>query len=230
MSFAKPTALQMAFHEAGHAYAFASLLPGEAPVELGLELTAGGWHGWSKRLKVSETEEADTIAALLGDDAALRWIAAAEATIAIAGPLAEARQREGSSAAGLVFLALALPAFLDLAEPAIDPDFARIRQMIALLDADVPLLAARGISEKTNILLDACWPGVNRLARKLLAERWIGADAVRDHLAQWPARQCAGSVAAGERFAQMCLAVVSPSCPAGRAITGRPPFDAPRSA
>ena len=39
MSFQRPTPLQMAFHEARHAYAFASIAYGDHPVELGLVST-----------------------------------------------------------------------------------------------------------------------------------------------------------------------------------------------
>ena len=190
MTFARPTLLQIAFHDAGHAYAFASIVLGGAPVELGVEQSNGGWYGWTRRrLKVAETEQVHEAFQQLGEDAALRWIASAEAAIGLAGPLAEARQREGSSAAGLTFLALALPQLLDDAHAAIDQDFARIRRMVAIVHPKAPVEAARQLALRTNKLLDACWPAVGRLARRLVTERHLGEAALEEHFARWPARR-----------------------------------------
>lgn len=181
VSFQRPTELQMAFHEAGHAHAFASIVPGELPVELGLVPTPGGVIGWSKRLKVTETEGADRAREILGDTGAERWIAAAEAAIALAGPLAEARQREGSSAGGLVFLTLAMPQLLDPALPSIDPDFRHLRRMLRTVAPEAPLDTTRKLLVSTNELLNDCWPGVRHLARRLLADRRIDEAGLEAH-------------------------------------------------
>lgn len=48
MSFHRPTRLQLAVHEAGHAYAYAALVPNGTPVEMemGMGVDAdGGHHG-----------------------------------------------------------------------------------------------------------------------------------------------------------------------------------------
>ena len=52
MSFARPTPLQISIHEAGHAYAFSVLAPGQWPVLMILEVGGRTAAGRSKRLKL----------------------------------------------------------------------------------------------------------------------------------------------------------------------------------
>jgi hypothetical protein len=161
-------------------------MSGEIPIELGLEPMPRGFRGWSKRLKVAEADGVEFVLRGLGEDGAHCWIATAEAAIALAGPLAEARQREGSSGGGLIFLSLAMPQLLEPAVPAIDHDLERIRELLPMVSDKGPLDAARALLIETSAILDGCWPGLKRLARRVLADGHLDSSALDAHSLRGP--------------------------------------------
>lgn len=94
MSFLCPTRLELSRHEAGHAYASAALRDGDAPIEIGLGRNADGSdHGWCERQTMLYEMGRPLREFPEEQQPPLARSAAAEIIVALAGPLAEFRQR-----------------------------------------------------------------------------------------------------------------------------------------
>ncbi len=170
MSFMKPSRLELAMHEAGHAYAFAALIPWEQPLELGLAVdTMGNDHGWCNRREILHRE---VRLASVPIDAlpSFEWQAAAEVVIAVAGTLAEFRHRlRGRVKAAFTILDNA-PSFLKKDAYDTDGDFARIRGTLQYIEAPDPLVTFRNLIGVCDEITHRNWSSIRALGR-LLFER-----------------------------------------------------------
>lgn len=187
MSFLKPTREELSRHEAGHAYASASLNRDDDPDEVGLARDEHGWRGWCKRPTIFHLS-GTTIAS---QDEKVRpylaWQAMAEIVVAQAGPLAEFRFRERSPARALHLLDVNAEAFLSPATGDRDGDFQRIRTTMACLDPVDPAAVFRRLLTVADDILTANWSKINHLALQLLKRKVIAGEELWDLLERRPA-------------------------------------------
>lgn len=176
MSFEKPTLDELAWHEAGHAYAYTALADG-VPDELGLAMVKPNMaRGWCSR---------GTILYQLGDtlgDAPsemrrpLAWQAAAEIIVAVAGPLAECRYRNrGDAALTKKFFEVNVEVFLTSDALDTDGDFTRVRSCLSYSRPTEPARAFLRLVELAETILDENWSKIGRLAERLRKKRRLSA-------------------------------------------------------
>lgn len=167
MSFVKPTKLELAVHETGHAYAFAALIKYERPSQLGIATEySGGHHGWCTRRTILQREvEFEN----LTPDVRPSWIwqAEVETAIAMAGPLAEFRHRMRSRLGGALFALSNAENFL--IPDAFDTigDFQRVRDSLAHIADPDPLGTVKRMIDVVDGILAANWSNIQRLSRLL---------------------------------------------------------------
>lgn len=180
MSLCHPTPLQLAVHEAGHAYAFAALTRGSCPWELGLTVDGREVRGWSRRQTLLHREVPfDAIP----DDAmpSVRWQAAAEGVIAIAGPLAECWTRHRSRLAAALLLHVNADGLMRDGAFDQDGDFQKVRDTLGYMRIDEGTAAFKRLVDVADAVLADNWPAIRQLGRQLLERRLLDEGA----LATW---------------------------------------------
>lgn len=189
MSLQKPTKLQLAVHEAGHAYAFAALIDGEVPSQMGLSINADGdLHGWSSRRKILLRE---VRFATLGPDIRPSWVwqAEVETAIAVAGPLAEFWHPMRSRIGAALFTLSNADKFLTPDFFDVDGDFQRVWDSLAHVASPDPLGTLKRMIDIADKILATNWLSIRLLARRLFE---LGLFEIEE-LEQWfelhPARQ-----------------------------------------
>ena len=187
MSFERPTRLELAVHEAGHAYAFAGLIPFEEPEELGLATNAQGeHHGWCRRRTVL-LREVDYGRLAADVRPSFEWQAEVETAIALAGPLAEFRHRHRSRLAASYLAHRNADRFLRPEAFDNDGDFQRIRDSLAHVATPDPLATLKRMIDVADEVLATNWPKVRRLARLLFERGHLAQPEIENWFAQQPA-------------------------------------------
>ena len=189
MSFYRPTRLELAMHEAGHAYAFAAVSRRNEPNELGLgNDETGNHHGWCNRNTLLHKLPLERIPTDVMPH--IRWAAAAEVVVAISGSVAEFRHRYRSRATGGLVLSLNAALFLKPYAFDTDGDFERIRSTFAYIQPADPVGELPRLMDISDVIIAANWVNITRLGRQLLArcitEReelfdWFQANPARPH-------------------------------------------------
>lgn len=188
MSFQKLTKLELSFHEAGHAYAFAALMKYDTPTEMCVTKDDNGSpYGWCRRKEVLERQ---VRFATLTPDVRPSWIwqAEIETAIAIAGPLAEFRQRLRSRLNGALFALQYAEFFLHPNTFDTEGDFQKIRDSLAHIEDPDPLATLKRMIDVADQILAANWSKVKRLARLLFERGELGEDELREWFDRHPAR------------------------------------------
>jgi hypothetical protein len=190
MSFFRPTLLELAMHEAGHAYAFASLLHLEEPQELGLRTNADGEvHGWCRRREIVISElPLSRVPTEVRPGFA--WQASAEIVIAIAGPIAECRHRDRNRFGPTLFFYRNAENFLQPTLLDQEGDFQRIRDNIAYLGPVDPVAKLRELMDVADEVVHRNWPSIKRLGRELLALRTLDEGRLAEWFAEDRAKRC----------------------------------------
>jgi len=186
MSFHKPTRRELAFHEAGHAYVYAAITQRGEPQELGLGEDATGAHGWCRRNTLLYTE---ITLERVGEDVLpwIRWQAAAEIAIAMAGSVAEFRRRHGQFN-GLLIIVQNLELFLKPGAFDVDGDFERVRRSMDYISPPDPLATLRRLVGVTDEIVDRNWRAILLLGRRLLERGVMGEDELIDWFDGRPAK------------------------------------------
>ncbi|MES2096784.1 MAG: hypothetical protein V4459_08475 [Pseudomonadota bacterium] len=200
MSFYRPTALELAMHEAGHAYAFSALLHLEEPYELGLRVNdAGEANGWCRRREIAISE---LPLSRVPDDVrpGFEWQAGAEVVVAIAGPIAECRHRQRNRLVPALDFYRNAEAFLAPATLDVDGDFQRIRENMEYLQPGDPVAALRALMEIADEAVHRNWPAIKRLGRELFARRTLGEDDLAAWFADNRAKRCDALLSANFGF------------------------------
>lgn len=190
MSFHRPTLLELAMHEAGHAYAFASLIHLEEPLELGLRTSdAGEPHGWCRRREIAISEL--PLSRLPADvRPGFEWQAGAEVVVAISGPIAECRHRRRNRWEPAFDFHRNAEAFLTPTGLDTDGDFQRIRDNVAYLQPADPVAKLRELMEIADEVVHRNWPAIKRLGRELFSRRTLDEDDLIDWFATERAKRC----------------------------------------
>lgn len=186
MSFHRPTRLQLAAHEAGHAYAFAAAVPSEHPIAMGLAKDdAGNDWGWSKRRTLlTFGAEIDNCVA------SQRREAAAEIFIAVAGPLAEFRHRHRHRDGAAFIMHSNVDRFLVPDAFDTDGDFERIRSTMEVFEDADQMRTLHASIDAADVTLALNWPSIKRLARKLHDQEFLDYTDLLAWFADHPAKPC----------------------------------------
>ena len=188
MSFEKPTKLELAIHEAGHAYAFAALIKYEAPSQLGLSIDySDNHHGWCSRRTVLKREvKFENLTPEVRP--AWVWQAEVETAIALAGPLAEFRHRIRDRVGAFLFASSNAENFL--VPDAFDTvgDFQRVRDSLAHVSAPNPLATTKRMIVVADEILAKNWPNVQRLSRLLFKRGLLEEPQLNKWFDRHPAR------------------------------------------
>lgn len=188
MSFEKPTKLELAVHEAGHAYAFAALIKYETPSQMGLSTDySDNHHGWCSRRTVLQR---DIKFQHLTSEVRPAWVwqAEVETAIALAGPLAEFRHRIRDRVGAFLFASSNAENFL--VPDAFDTvgDFQRVRDSLAHVSAPDPLATTKRMIEVADEILAKNWPNVQRLSRLLFKRGLLEEPQLNKWFDRHPAR------------------------------------------
>lgn len=187
MSFHRPTRLELAMHEAGHAYAFAALTDNCPPSELGLVEEDGHHRGWSARRTILHPTGPyrDMPSPTRAE---LRRQAAAEIVISLAGPLAEFRHRHRGRDAGSLVMFMNLETFLVPGACDTDGDFQKIRDCLDRVECADGYAALRSLFDASEQITSDNWPSIRRLGRLLNGREYIEGDELGDWFETWPAK------------------------------------------
>ena len=188
MSFESPTRLELAIHEAGHAYAYAALNRWDEPEELGLGADGNGAaHGWCRRTTLLHRS---VCLQRVPTDAlpAIEWQAAAEVVIAIAGPMAEFRHRRRSRMNGGLMILANVEKFLQPGAFDVDGDFERIRATLDYIGPTDKPAALRALADVAESVVAANWASIRRLGRHLDERGLLNADQITGWFAAHPVR------------------------------------------
>lgn len=176
MSFERPTLDELAWHEAGHAYAYAALADG-LPDELGLaKVNPDSARGWCARgtLLYRMGDTIDEVPAEMRR--ALAGAAAAEIIVALAGPVAECRFRNsGDAAMTKRFFEVNQQVLLTSDALDSDGDFTRVRSCLAYAKPSDPGRAFLRLLELADAVVDQHWEKIGRLAERLRKKRRLSA-------------------------------------------------------
>lgn len=186
MSFHRPTRLQLAVHEAGHAYVYASLMMWEHPESMGVATNDHGeHHGWSARRTVlnREIQFRKLPVATLHE---FEWAADVEMAILIAGPLAEFRHRHRSRLGAVLLCRQNADRFLMPDAFDTDGDFHTIRAIMADMSAADPEERLRSVIGVADLALAKNWPSVRRLSRHLLLRGQLDEAALQEWFSGHP--------------------------------------------
>lgn len=192
MSYEQPTRDELAYHEAGHAYAFAALVRFEEPVELGLGVDAQGMPtGWCRRTSLTLAgERAESVPP--GVLPHLRYQSQAEVVIAMAGPAAEFRRRHRSRGAGLRALLARDGDVLEPSNENCDGDFGRVRRVVDALEPVDDRAFLRDLVRIADEIVATDWHRIGLLARRLAAGGVLGETALVEWFGRHPATPCRG--------------------------------------
>ncbi len=188
MSFERPTRLQFAVHEAGHAYALAALVEHEMPEEMGLGRDdKGDHHGWSRRRSVLDLEVPfRNLPPVFWPT--FEWQADVEIAVKIAGPLAEFRQHRRSRFAALFLAIDNVDVFLRQNAFDTDGDFDSIRRLLAHMGEPLPSARVREMICVADMVLAEKRPSIQRLARLLMGRGRLDEAALLSWFTSHPAR------------------------------------------
>jgi len=184
MTFHRPSRKELAIHEAGHAYAYASLVWKGVPKRMTLErLPDKSHYGSNYRDTIFVDAERDILTG------GMMRSAAAEIVVAMAGPVAEFRYRERSRDAGSILLLGNVDRFLRPGFADTDGDFDRMRRTIRRLaepeDAECLLRSLIGVADE---IVAVNWPSIGRLADELRSKGFLDEDCIflwfREHQAK----------------------------------------------
>lgn len=187
MSFMQPTRDELAVHEAAHAYAFASLIRFEEPVELGLGTDSEGRAiGWCRRANlILAGTRRDTVAPEIRSH--LEWQSNADILIAMAGPVAEFRYRHRSRSAGLRSTLALIPAVLSPIRDNIDGDFSRVRMVVEALEPENEHDFVAALVRAADAIVSSDWRQIGLLAHRLAQTGTLGEDEIVEWFARHPA-------------------------------------------
>lgn len=188
MSFEKPTKLELAVHEAGHAYAFAALIKYETPTQMGLEMDySGSHHGWCSRRTVLLRE---VNFENLTPDVRPSWVwqAEVETAIAVAGPLAEFRHRMRSRIGGALFALSNAENFLIPGAFDTEGDFQRVRDSLTHVADPDPLATMKRMIDVADQILAENWSNIQRLSRLLFKRTCLEESELNRWFHRHPAR------------------------------------------
>lgn len=198
LSFHKPTRLELAMHEAGHAYAFATVSRYNEPNELGLGIgDAGDHHGWCSRNTLLHKVTLSRVP--LDVLPHIHWAAAAEIVVAIAGSIAEFRHRHRSRLVAGLILRQNAGLFLKPGTFDTDGDFERIRSTLAYIQAADPIGELRRMMDIGDTIVAANWPSITKLGRHLLTCGVMNGDELADWFRAHPMRPYDGDLAIDPR-------------------------------
>ncbi|RYG87980.1 MAG: hypothetical protein EON59_05820 [Alphaproteobacteria bacterium] len=117
----------------------------------------------------------------------LRWQAAAEIVIALAGPLAECRYYKRSRSAAHIILGRNAESLLEPGCLDVDGDFERVRKSMEYASPPEPVVSFRRLLAVADEVVQANWSSIGLLAAELYRSGTIGEDDLEDFFARRPA-------------------------------------------